>query len=405
MLRSFCVMFHRWVGLTMAGFLVVVGLTGSLLAFLPELDRVVAPQLFPGPHGPELDPATLLRRAEAVAPDMRATTVFLGYRGTAQVGVTPRPGVQPPDYDQIYLDSVTGAELGHVKRSLMPANAGEIMPFIYRLHYALALGEIGEWILGLVALAWTLDCFAAFYLTLPASTARDGFLAKWKPSWSVKWRSSFYRVNFDLHRAGGLWLWGVLLIFAWSSVFMDLNGFYTATLRLLCDYRPPVWATPTTPPANGREPLEWEPAQAIARRLMAEKASEQGFVVDNVQAFYLTADKGLFEYRVHSSRDIGDKYGATTLYFDAFTGAFARIDLPTGQSAGATVTTWLVELHMANLFGLPYKIFVAILGFVIVMLSATGIYIWWKKRAARSKRREAADAPHRDAALPVSGNG
>ncbi len=92
---------------------------------------------------------------------------------------------------------------------------------------------------------------------------------------------------------------------------------------------------------------------------------------------------------MHSSRDIGDKYGSTSIYFDAWSGALTKIDVPTGQRAGNTLTTWLVELHMANLFGLPYKIFVAALGLVIAILSATGVYIWWKKRAARSKRREA----------------
>ena len=52
------------------------------------------------------------------------------------------------------------------------------------------------------------------------------------------------------------------------------------------------------------------------------------------------------------------------------------------------MTTWLIELHMANLFGLPYRIFVCVLGLVIVMLSVTGVYIWWKKR-----RRALASCP------------
>ena len=40
----------------------------------------------------------------------------------------------------------------------------------------------------------------------------------------------------------------------------------------------------------------------------------------------------------------------------------------------------------ANVFGLPYRIFVCILGLVITMLSLTGVYIWWKKRVARAKQ-------------------
>lgn len=36
---------------------------------------------------------------------------------------------------------------------------------------------------------------------------------------------------------------------------------------------------------------------------------------------------------------------------------------------------------MASVLGLPYRIFVYALGLVIAMLSVTGVYIWWKKRA------------------------
>lgn len=37
----------------------------------------------------------------------------------------------------------------------------------------------------------------------------------------------------------------------------------------------------------------------------------------------------------------------------------------------------------AEVFGLPYRIFVCGLGIAIAMLSVTGVYIWWKKRRLR----------------------
>jgi hypothetical protein len=40
-------------------------------------------------------------------------------------------------------------------------------------------------------------------------------------------------------------------------------------------------------------------------------------------------------------------------------------------------------LHMAHVFGLPYRIFVALLGVAVSILSVTGVVIWWKKRQAR----------------------
>ena len=87
-----------------------------------------------------------------------------------------------------------------------------------------------------------------------------------------------------------------------------------------------------------------------------------------------------------SSRDIRDKLGLTQIAFDGDTGALISLDLPTGEHSGNTVTYWLRALHMADVFGLPYRIFVCVLGLIITMLSVTGVYIWWKKRKARLHR-------------------
>lgn len=87
---------------------------------------------------------------------------------------------------------------------------------------------------------------------------------------------------------------------------------------------------------------------------------------------------------MRSSRDIGERTATTSVLFDAYTGELVTLSLPSGLRSGDTVTNWLAALHMARVFGLPYRIFVCILGLVIAMLSATGVYIWWKKRAAKS---------------------
>ena len=217
----------------------------------------------------------MLRRAEALVPAARVNTVYLGEEGVAHVGVEARPGDPPLAFDSLLLDRVTGAELGRVKWGGLPTTLAAIMPFVYSLHYELAVGTVGAWILGFVALAWTIDCFVGFYLTLPLPSRANArsWLARWKPAWLIKLRGSFYRVNFDLHRAGGLWMWIALLIFAWSSVYWNLNGFYTRATSLFFDYEPPVWARESkVEPPPGKEPLSWEEAQAIGARLMDEQA-------------------------------------------------------------------------------------------------------------------------------------
>jgi uncharacterized iron-regulated membrane protein len=47
MTRYFWVLLHRYAGLAMAGFLIIVGLTGSLLAFFTELEQLINPHWYP----------------------------------------------------------------------------------------------------------------------------------------------------------------------------------------------------------------------------------------------------------------------------------------------------------------------------------------------------------------------
>jgi uncharacterized iron-regulated membrane protein len=48
--------------------------------------------------------------------------------------------------------------------------------------------------------------------------------------------------------------------------------------------------------------------------------------------------------------------------------------LPTGQRTGNTITSWMSALQMANVFGMPYRIFVCALGLLVAPLSNPSVY-------------------------------
>ncbi len=399
MTRQHWVLIHRWAGLIMAGLLIVVGLTGSLLAFYPELNKLINPQVYQIQSGKPLSLSELAELGLKKIPAARVDTIFYGGEGEAAwVGMSAHPGQPELEFGYLRLDPVSGEEIMRQTWGAILEGWHNLMPFIYKLHYNLALGAFGMWVLGICALIWTIDCFVGFYLTLPqrkksappmspASSAAKipDWWRRWKPAWKIRWQASRYKLNFDLHRANGLWLWPVLFIFAWSSVYMNLwDTVYTWTTRAVFDYKTPWTELPRLDDDATREPrLNWRQAQAAGRHWMDRQAELHQFEVYQPVALRLDRERHVYQYTVRSSRDIQDRRGTTRVFFDADTGAFKLLLLPSGQYTGNTITSWLYALHMGNVFGLPWRIFVCITGLIIVMLSVTGIIIWSKKRAAQ----------------------
>lgn len=174
--RSFWVWLHRWAGLIMAAFLIIVGATGSLLAFYPELERLINPHIYPRQVlEKKLDMATLAELAEQRVPAGRVNGVLMEANQEATlISMDARPdNADPPNklgFDQMIVDPYTGEELARRQFGEISEGMINFMPFIYKLHYALALGKFGLWVLGICALIWTIDCFVAFLSDPAAAT-------------------------------------------------------------------------------------------------------------------------------------------------------------------------------------------------------------------------------------------
>ena len=388
-LRRTFALLHRYVGLALAAFLVIEGLTGSLLAFNMQLERLISPQLFATPKAGarRLSLGELAERAEALAPDGQVDYLFT-YPNQTMVRMEPRPVPsmkyrRPIGFTQLFLDPWTGKELGRRDFGNLAQGSINIMPFVYNVHSELALGPNGEVVLGVVALIWTIDCFVAFYLTLPP--VRREFWRRWGLAWKVKRNVGAFRLNFDLHRAGGLWLWPMLFVFAWSSVMLALPSVYERVMGALFDYRSETSMLTFAPHSSLRPGLDWISAERVGAQLLAEQGKLRGFkVVAEPDTLAYIPEESVYSYGARTTLDIRGETSDTAVWFDADSGAFRYLFLPSREHAGNTVGTWLWAMHFADLGDKPaYHAFVCIVGLVIVLLAVTGVYIWLKKRSAR----------------------
>jgi uncharacterized iron-regulated membrane protein len=415
MTRRFWVLVHRFAGLYMALFLVVAGLTGSILAFYPELDHWLNPEnslektRVAVQDSPLLSPFDLRDQAQKLFPYASIHSVSLEIKPDAAYTFPLQPRLNPATgdnfplaYDSITLNPYTGKEIARnlvppLQEGYFPLTRKNILAFIYALHFQLALGEVGMQLFWLAAVLWTLDCFVGFYLTLPPRRRPHIHLTKgqetrcfwqrWQVAWKIKWPTSLLRVNFDLHRAFGLWLWLMLFTFAWSSVMLEIHLFdklppvYDKVMKIFFDYPPEEpprlkLAKPIPDPAT-----DFRTAYAIGQKLMQAQGEARHFKVKEAVSLYYDQNNGNFQYEAYTDRKMGVNNLTATVKFDATTGKLLwSYPFAAGEYSGFTIKTWLFSLHMAAIWGLPYKIIVCVMGLVITILSTTGVYIWLNKR-------------------------
>lgn len=292
---------------------------------------------------------------------------------------------------ELFLDPFTGRILGSRERGALHLDRAHLVPFLYRLHYTLYVpGDWGEWFMGTVALVWLADCFVGLYLPMPLRTGAhllrilDGsWWHRWRPAWRLKPGASPTRLTFDLHRAGGLWLWVVLLILAFSAVYFNLTRqVFDPVVRLFTRVSPtPSEFLPQLPDASSRPRLSFADALEAGRRSLTP-ASRQ------MIPYYIGqfADASGIYKVVFIDQGRGDRawrFHYETEYIDGTSGQLAmRVGYHVG-TAGDRFSLWQYPLHTGQIFGFWGRVFIALTGLIVAMLSATGILLWLKKRRAQ----------------------
>lgn len=392
-MRAFLVLLHRYIGLATAVFLLLAGLTGSVLAFNHELDEWLNPQFYEATSvGERLPPGALVDAVQSAHPKLQVWYMEYPHETghTALLATVPRndPATGQPfdERNQVfYLDPVSAEQKGARYWGECCFQRENFIPFILEFHYNLALpGNWGLLLMGLVAIAWVIDCFVALWLTLPRG---NPFWKKWAVAWKVKGGHA-YRLNYDLHRAGGLWLWLLLLPIAVSSVAMNLpSQVFKPAVSLFSPIEPSVYE------ARGRMPADELGTTQLSYQQAYERALQEG------KRLGLTAAIGelyySFEYNFYGAgfgQHDTDAHGKSWLFFHGTDGHLLGQEIAGQGTLGEQFYRLQLPIHGGRIIGVTGQIMIAVLGVLIAGLSGTGVYIWWRKRQARrsSKPRRAA---------------
>ena len=414
MFRKSAVMLHRIVGLTIAAFLFVSGMTGAVISWDHELDEWLNPHLTDArAPGPALSAIDLAHRIESRDPRVRVTFIPLAREaGHAYVfGVEGRTDTTAGrqyeiGFNEIFVDPASGEELGRREwGQVWPITRETLVSFLYKLHYSLHIPEMwgidtwGMWILGVIAILWTLDCFVGLYLTFPVRKASNrnradavarqlakGWWARWKPAWKIKSRGSAYRFTFDIHRAFSLWSWVLLLLLAFTAFSLNLyREVFYPVMSIVSQVTPSPFEVRT--PTDRHAPIEPRIGfEAVLARADGE-ARGRGWQIPAGSLFYAPTYGVYAVSFFHPGDDHGAAgVGPASLYYDGLDGSLLGERLPWQGTAADIFVQAQFPLHSGRILGLPGRILVSVMGVVVATLSVTGVAIWSRKRMARRGR-------------------
>jgi uncharacterized iron-regulated membrane protein len=394
-MRPVLVRLHRWLGVATALFLFMSGLTGAIIAWDHEIDGMLNPVFFEAKtDGPALPSLELARRVEAADPRIEVTYLPLSVEPghTVQMMVMPRtnPATQAPfdvDYSQIAVDPATGDVQARRMWGAVSLARINLMPFLYKLHYTLHLPivggfDIGTWLIGIVGMVWFFDSGIALILSFPSVKA-------WRKSFAFRVKRGGYALTFDLHRSGGVWIWGLLLMVALTSVSMNLaEPVMKPIVSVFSKLSPGFLGNDALVSPGPKGSVDVTHAQVLAQA--ARDAKRVGidtpmgalYYVPQMQAYGV----GFFKPG-NEHGDVG--LGNPWLFYNGHTGALAGQSIPGRGTAGDIFMQAQFPLHSGRIIGLTGRILISAVGIAVAILSITGLMIWIKKRTAR---RRASDA-------------
>jgi len=384
-MRKSMLLIHRWAGILLAVFLMLAGMTGSLLAFHHEIDAWLVPELHIVP------PSTTTARLDEVAAHIEATHpgLVVGYflfsakegstiravMNTVEAAEAGRLDRDSPRPSEIYVNPHSGAVLGARNWGEAGLSRAHLVPMIYRFHMSLLLGKTGQWIMGIIAALWIATMLVGAFLAVPR-------LAHFRKAFAVKWRSSRARMLFDLHRTTGLVGAMLLIVIAFTGLYMNLPQVIEPAVAAVSPF--------SERPASVRAPdqrriqtwrIGWDAALATAR---AAHPTDPVAGIGKIEA------RGYYQVRFLLQGDIMDS-GTIRYFVDGRNGQLLGQFNHRNGTLGDKVRVWQFPLHSGQGFGMPGRVLVLVLGLLPPLLVLTGLWLWLRRRRLRRAAATVAD--------------
>lgn len=352
-MRKFFFNLHLYLALFAGAFIFILGITGSIMAFEPELDHLLhRHRSYVTPAG---SPHSLAEISAAV------TRSFPGERiGGYILASSPDTSckVLLEKSGTVYVNQYTGEVL-----EVLPDQM-EFLDYVHQLHLRLlwqSPSRPGDQIMSCAGVAMLFIALSGLYLWWPVKR-----IALTPGATGRRWW-------FDLHSAAGIMSLVFLAMLAFTGVMIGFEKKTVPLLYRLTGSHPAQQpAVPAPPP--GAVAISPDQAIAIAHQALPGAAPF---------AVLIPGPKGAYQVRLRYPED-RTPGGRSRVIVDQYSGKVIFAEGSRTAPAGTRMVIANRAWHTGDIFGFPSKAVVSLASLMAAFQTLSGVVMWWKR--TRKKR-------------------
>jgi len=340
---------HLSIALVAAVVVVILGVTGSIMAFEPELDHAIHRGLWHvEPQGSQLFLEDLVAKAAEHYPGEQATGAWVAEAPDLAARVL-LPG------KTVFVNPYNGEVIG------LGAGNPDILAKIHQLHLRLlwlSHPDAGRKIVGWMDIAMLFLVLSGLYLWWPLRRT------------TIVWNASRRRRWLGVHAVTGIGVFGFLLLLGVTGAAIAFESAEDLAYRVTRSAPAPRPAHVVTPLLTGR--ISLDRAMAIARA-----------AVPGATPFQISIPKpdGTYAIRARFPEDLTPG-GRSRVEVDQYTGEVVFAESSRAGPAGTRAVILNRAIHTGDVFGMPSRILMSLASALTVVMATSGLLTWWYRTRA-----------------------
>ncbi|UWX61845.1 PepSY domain-containing protein [Chryseobacterium oranimense] len=383
-LRKIAYQLHLWLGLTSGLIVVIMAVTGCILAFEKELKHAISPEkYFVKTVKKEKLPFSVLKsKAEQALPDsLKVSRVEISSDPTRSYAFR---SLKMNDqaltywgtyihYYRVYIDPYTGKiiEVENAKN--------DFFEIVMDLHRRLLLGEkIGKTITGYSTLILMIMLVSGLVIWFPRKMNKKALKGMFFIKTSAKWK----RVNYDMHNVLGFYTVIPLLLIAYAALIWNFEGFdkwMKKTLNGKTKTEQKAKSTIPTEESSKSENILDIVGNRVEKSLAGKKSALITFPKTDEGTYYAEVTYGNKQYQ--NEQFNFDQYSGEILKHQSYK------DKNIGYGTALRARNY--DLHMGSIFGLTGRILYLFAGMIAASLPITGFIIYLNRKKKKPKKKKA----------------